>query len=267
MRPTTMFEATSNQSQLVDQHDANTQWGFGIAVSAVFLAFGIYIVGTLVLVNAARIAGATSAHRPHDLELTLFAYQFLVVGVAVSAYLLILGKYHLSPLSLGFRFPGWSTLGACGTAAVGILIGVVVLTVVENALLPGFKVHGNADVLFPKNELHIAAFERVLVFLMVAVEVPLTEETLFRGILFQGARTTLQRRVSRGIAIAGAAIVSGAVFGAAHLSDPRELHTLPTLILLGICLAYVFQYSRSVYGSALVHGIINGLAAITILTS
>lgn len=262
-----MFEARPDSARSVDERGEGARWGFGIGVSAVLLAFGIYIVGTLVLVNAARIAGATSNTRPHELELTLFAYQFLVLGVAISAYLLILGKYRLGAPTLGFHFPGWSAMGACATAAVGILIGVLLLTIVENALLPGFKVHGNADVLFPKNELHIAALEKVLVFLMVAVEVPLTEETLFRGILFQGARTTAQKHVSNGLAIACAAIVSGAIFGAAHLSDPRELHTLPTLILLGICLAYIFQNSRSVYGSALVHGIINGLAAVTILAS
>jgi membrane protease YdiL (CAAX protease family) len=56
-------------------------------------------------------------------------------------------------------------------------------------------------------------------------------------------------------------VVSGVLFGAAHF----ELYALPILAFLGFALAYVFQYGRSIYASALVHGIINFLSTVTIL--
>jgi len=95
------------------------------------------------------------------------------------------------------------------------------------------------------------------------IEAPLAEETLFRGIIFQGLRNLCSRWAPNGVAIFLAALVSGVVFGLAHL----EIHTLPILALLGIVLAYVFQYGRSIFASALVHGLVNILAVISLLQS
>jgi membrane protease YdiL (CAAX protease family) len=88
----------------------------------------------------------------------------------------------------------------------------------------------------------------------------LVEETLFRGIIFQGIARFSSRWLNEHLSIFVGAVVSGVIFGLAHF----EPHTLPILVFLGVALAYVFYYSRSIYSSMLVHGSVNAIAAISV---
>jgi membrane protease YdiL (CAAX protease family) len=122
-------------------------------------------------------------------------------------------------------------------------------------------VHGNVRELGNTIHGHPGAVEKILIVAWAAIEVPLTEETLFRGIIFQGLRTFFDRWIPYSVAVFVAAAISGTLFGLAH----GEPHTLPILIFVGMALAYIFQYGRSIYASAAVHGLINALAMITLL--
>jgi membrane protease YdiL (CAAX protease family) len=95
------------------------------------------------------------------------------------------------------------------------------------------------------------------------VLVPLTEETLFRGIVFGGLARFFAGLIPENAAVFVAAVVSGAIFGLAHL----EPHTFPILMFLGICLAYIYYYGRSVFASALVHGLFNTIAVLAVVSS
>jgi membrane protease YdiL (CAAX protease family) len=259
-----MSETTGEvQSRAAELPDISVPWGLPIGLVAVAGAFTIYIVGSIILISVVLVFDP-HVSGSHDLEITAFSYQFLVLGVAAMSFWLVRARHRLSLSQLGIRFPGWGRLAAAAAAVIPLLLGVAIMSFLFETFVPGFKLQGNAQVIFPTSETHVALVEKILLFLFVAVEVPLTEEVLFRGILYQGARTFFLRHFSIGISVASGALVSGSVFGLLHLSDPRELHTLPTLILLGVALAYVFHYSRSVFGSALVHGIVNGLAIITV---
>ncbi|GAC1444590.1 MAG: hypothetical protein NVSMB52_04040 [Chloroflexota bacterium] len=232
-------------------------WGITEALGSILMAFGIYLVGGNLL---SLVAYGLYKHSTHVFDYV--AYQFLAMGVITSALVLILRKYRVGPSILGFHFPGWSALRNAAVSVMPIFLGVALLQLIFKVLLPGYHIQGNAHQLLPSTHHgHAPIFEQAALLLFASVEVPLVEETLFRGILFQGMRTFFARWFSYHASVAAAAVASGALFGLVH----PEPHSWPILIFIGIALAYVFQYSRSVYASALVHGIINSIAVLAVL--
>lgn len=228
-------------------------WGLGVGVSALAISFVVAVIGAGVTVHA-------TAHLPVLLS-DILAYQFLAVGVGISVVALILPRHGSHLAVLGFRFPGWDALLKAAVLVVPLMVGVALLTLLFNALLPGFHIQGNAkQELMPGLHKPVPLAEEVIVFLWAAVEAPLIEETLFRGILYQGLRTFFGRWMALPWAVLCAALVSGFTFGFVH----GQPHTLPILFFMGVVLAYVFQYTRSVYASAVLHGITNAIAVVSV---
>ncbi|MGH2447618.1 MAG: lysostaphin resistance A-like protein [Chloroflexota bacterium] len=227
-------------------------WGLGTVGGSVLIS------GFVGLVVAAAVLGAFRAFfNHHVLAADLISYQFLVAGVLLSAVLLILVRYEQGGSELGYRLPNAGK--AIGAALLGLLIAIIGIVVIYNvfdALLPQFNLHGNAKQLFTGLPKHPAAIKEVVLGLWVSVEAPIAEETLFRGIIFQGVRRFFDDWLPYQVSVLLGAIVSGTIFGLAH----GELHTLPILIFLGIVLAYVFQISRSIFASMLLHGLFNFVA-------
>lgn len=243
-----------------------TRWGLAVGLAAVGMAFAIYLVGDVMLATAIRALDPGSYSRRY-LEYTALGYQFLTLGVLASALLLVLGRYGVGPSALGYRFPGWRILALAALTVVPVLVASGLLQMLLNQILPGAPIHGNSQDVFPPRSLHVVPWERVLIGLFVAVQVPLTEETLFRGILYQGARTFFDRWLPYQGAVACAALLSGSMFALAHLADPRSINTLPIIILLGVVLAYAVELSRSVYSSMVIHGLNNGLAIVLVFST
>lgn len=233
-------------------------WGIGRAVGALIVTFACAVGGQIIL-----YALAAGYLKKHQIVANILSYQFLLAGVVLSAVVLILIPYRIGPRALGFRFPGWNTLGMAAVSVVGIMFAVAALEWLFNTLFPAYHLQGNAKQLFPGQHKHLGIVLEVAVVIWAGIEAPLAEETLFRGILFQGMRDTFSRRMPGWAAILIAAVVSGSLFGLAH----GEFHTLPILVMLGIILAYVFQLGRSIYASMVVHGLINTLAVIALLHS
>jgi membrane protease YdiL (CAAX protease family) len=228
-------------------------WGIGTVIAAILISFVSLLIGSTIVVSLA-------GKRP-SIEWEMVGYQALTIGVIISAVLLILFRYKLSPRALGYRFPGWSTLAAAAASVILITLAAYAIQEIFNRLFPGYNVHGNVRELGNTIRGHPGAAEKVVILAWASIEVPLTEETLFRGIIFQGLRTFFDRWIPYRLAVFCAAAISGTLFGLAH----GEPHTLPILIFVGIALAYIFQYGRSIFASALVHGLINALAMITLL--
>lgn len=238
----------------------STPWGILGAVGSFVLA---YIV--------AESAGTpfflldSSLQKRDTLLFELIGYQFLALGVVVAVIVLLTLTHARRGLtSVGFRFPGWQTILKAAATVPFLFVAVAVIAAAFDALFPGFHIQGNAqDILQHKNQ-HIGAFEKIVIVLWLAVEAPLVEETLFRGIMYQGLRQFFLRWLPEHGAIGAGAVLSGVIFGLVH----GEPHTLPILALLGVWLALVFQFGgRSIYASGIVHGIVNAVAAITTLSS
>ena len=100
-----------------------------------------------------------------------------------------------------------------------------------------------------------------LAFVVVAGIAPLVEEALFRGVLYQWLRGRL--------GVAPAVVVDSLIFASAHLvSGVAGLwKLLPVLFVIGCILALVFQRTRSLFASMLLHGANNGLAVIALLVA
>ncbi len=232
------------------------RWGAGTAFGALVLAFVVYIAGDSLL---AVVAMSLGLYERDPVIFSVVAYQFLVLGVALSAGWLIIRRTGVGHEALGFRFPGVPTLVKALLALAPIFLGVELISAAFSTFLPGFHLQGNAKQELPVGT-HVNEFRAILILIWASVEAPLTEEVLFRGVMFQGIAQSASRRLGRGSSTFVGAVTSGAIFGLVHF----EPHTLPILIFLGISLAYIFYYSRSIYASMLVHGTVNAIAAISV---
>ena len=237
------------------------RWGVGTGILAILLAFAVYIVGQVIVASIFE-ASARGSATTEELDIGVIAYQFLALGTAIAAGVLVIRRYGVNARALGFRFPGWTPLATAALTVIPVFLGVALLYFLFSTLFPSYHLQGNTqDLLHGKKTL--TGLEKIGIFIWAAIEAPITEETLFRGMLFQGLRETVARWLPRTAAVITAAMLSGGVFGALHF----EPQTFPILAFLGIVLALIFQYSRSIYASMLVHGIVNALAIITLIQS
>jgi uncharacterized protein len=230
-------------------------WGLVTALVALLVSFLVYVLGgTLVLSLDLR-------HRLHSQLLEgIIAYQALMVGVVICVVFLRVRQNRMGLEVLGFRFPGWGRLLRSIALLPVLYVGVAILTVLFNALLPQFQLQGNSKELLGGGSSRIPLSIEVVTLLWAAIEAPLVEEVLFRGIIYQGLRSFFVGRLSFGWSVFLAAFISGTIFAVFHF----EIHTLPILALFGMALAYVFQSSRSIYTSALLHGLNNGIAVLVL---
>lgn len=93
----------------------------------------------------------------------------------------------------------------------------------------------------------------VLALLVTAVLVPICEEVFFRGMLYGFLRTRWS--------LWAAVLVSSLLFGLAHFG---QVLLLPIFTFMGIVLALVYEWSRSLTNSIVLHGLNN--AVLTVAT-
>lgn len=235
---------------------ADVPWGIAEALSALLLTLAVALVGQVAL-----LAASPDLYHHHMLDFNIAGEQFFVLGVITSTVLLVLVRWHARLSLLGFAFPGWRRV--LGTVLLGFataLVSVAVVDAIFSTFFPWYHLQGNARQAFPGSLKHLSAGKQILILAWVAVEVPLAEETLFRGIIYQGIRHMYRRWFSYRSSVLSAAVTSGLVFGLAHL----EPQTFPILVVVGIVLAYVFELS-GLYASAMLHGLINGLQAFLLM--
>lgn len=99
----------------------------------------------------------------------------------------------------------------------------------------------------------------VSISILAVVLAPIGEETLFRGFLFKG----LRRRRS----FWPAALISGAVFGLAHYQSESFLLIVPSLIVVGVGLAFVYERRQSLLASVVAHGTFNLIGVLLLAAS
>jgi membrane protease YdiL (CAAX protease family) len=186
----------------------------------------------------------------------------LVLGVILSVLVLLVPRLHVGLSALGYRRSRWGrVVGTVGFGLIAAAVGVGLVEAAFSAFFPAYHLQGNAKQIFPSSLRTVGLQKQLLILAWVAVEVPLAEETLFRGIVYQGLRHVLRRWLSYRQAVLGAALVSGFIFALLHY----EPHTLPILLVVGVILAYVFELSGTIAGSVALHGLVNGLQVVLLM--
>lgn len=135
-----------------------------------------------------------------------------------------------------------------------VLIGIVVAVgggFLTRLLAHGHPVHQNVTVM----GLHVTLSVRIALSVLVVCVAPLVEELIFRGVLLSG----LMRSMPTGRAV----VISAVVFGCMHFPDfGFAWYPIPTLVILGLLLAWIRLKARSLWPSVTMHATNNLIAVI-----
>lgn len=218
-----------------------------------FPAVGVAILSTLLIV-ASNVLGGDD---PNQADVTTFllgigALLFMAIGIPLLAWICsrAFGSKRFTR-DLGWRIHWWDLpLGIAGAIAMwGLAIGVGALTKVI-----GLPEGNNTDTIKDQLEQNpqSAFVLLVLVLATAAVLAPLTEELLFRGMLFRGLLSRLP---------AGAAVgIQGVVFGCAHVVPSLGTANFGMLIVLsslGLCLGTMAWLTGRLWSGIIAHALFN----------
>lgn len=230
------------------RHQQKVPWGFVHIVLIVVLTvlcwgvtlFGLHATG---LLNA-----------PRDITRTTLLYTALLYLVLYVIIVLVIGSAGGLP-SLGYRSFGRRGLITFIVAVPSWYVLLIVVGTVGAALLNhGHALPSNVTTLFGKAPLgHLSAIDVILAFLVVSLIAPFVEETLFRGVLYQWLRGWAGSPFS--------IVLSALIFGALHFTPLL----LPVLFMMGCLLAIVFQITKSLYVSMLLHSLNNTVTVLALL--
>jgi membrane protease YdiL (CAAX protease family) len=212
-----------------------SNWGPGAAVLGVVLAIGAGILMS--------IPGVVIGHKPNG-DLTTFgnvtvqlatALGFLLVPMAIASWrgassmrviLQRLGVRRFRPSALK-----WMAAAAGAYLLFALLYSSLIVEPEQKDIAEGF---GTIPVQV----------------LLIVVAAPISEEVCFRGMLFGGLRERLPR--------IGAALLSGAIFGALHAVT--GVSAVPPLIMFGFVLALLYEKTGSIVPGILLHMLNNSVA-------
>ncbi len=238
-------------------------WGFwhivailGLSIAGWLVAIALVIAG-LVLVRVGTGSMPSMDTLGFGLVLTILLYLILYLAIIVVV------RSCRGWDDLGYRAPGWRTMLGV-VAFLPIWYGVLFVAGAASAYVinHGKPIPSNVTELFgPGGLKSVSPAVIVLVLVVAAVVAPVVEEALFRGVLYQWLRGR--------IGVGPAVVLDGGLFACAHLvSGIAGLwKLLPVLFVMGCLLAIVFQRSRSLFASMVLHGTNNGLALAFLLVT
>ncbi|MEO9176331.1 MAG: type II CAAX endopeptidase family protein [Gaiellales bacterium] len=202
----------------------------------------LLVAGTLAIVVGGHVASNDLLYSPWTSLAGIAAYIALIGGsiwAAMSA-----GGYR----ALGIRWP--ERPGRAFALAAGVLVAGLVASAALEPVLHGARSQGLTPRRFPGGaEASVGIAITALVLVLIG---PFAEELFFRGVLTGAFWARLGSFTP---------LVSGAIFGAAHL-EPRAF---PALFILGALLGWLYIRTRSVWPGVAVHAANNLLALIAAL--
>jgi membrane protease YdiL (CAAX protease family) len=202
----------------------------------------LLLAGTLVIALAGRIKSNQILYDPWTNVAGLAAYAALVTGTLWAA------RPAGGAGAIGLRLP--ARPGRAFALAGGVLVAGLAAGAALEPLLHGARSQGLTPRKFPGGA--EATIGLALTAIVIVVVAPFAEELFFRGAL-TGA---LANRLG-----AFTPLVSGAIFGAAHL-EPRAF---PALFVLGALLGWLYMRTRSLLPGVAVHAANNLLALLAAL--
>jgi uncharacterized protein len=213
-------------------------WGWRQTALGAALAAAPIVLLTLL----ARTQGASAT--PTKPTVLSAAFNVIVTIVFDSwfvfvAWLFSLRGRQLTRRSWGFRLPPKAMLWVVPAG----LVAVYLVNLVYNSLVTTKTQAVVSD--FPHS------LGGLLLFVLLAcVVAPLFEETFFRGFLFQGFASSF------GPIWGG--VISATLFSLSH----QQLDIFVPLFALGVALAWVFYYTRSLWTNVALHSLFNAIAVL-----
>lgn len=148
----------------------------------------------------------------------------------------------------------WTTVGlkkiSNNWIALSVIIGIIAIplsSLIANLLQNTLNLsteNPQLPFLVPDN---LSVMGMIIMAILVGLIVPFVEELFFRGIIY----SWLRNRFNIGVGI----LISSAIFGLVHV----DLAVAGTAFVLGIILGLVFEYSKSLWASVIIHSINNGI--------
>ena len=208
---------------------------------------GIYLLLYLtVLPLAIPLAAMLLFHTMDEAKI-----NFIYLSVNFAATTVIFRKYLLRSLADGLRFPmatlWYALLGTMGALLLGEMVTSLILR-----LCPEFMNVNDAAI-----SAQVAA-NPLLMFIGAVILAPVSEELLFRGLIFRGLydRSPLV-----------AHLLTMVLFSMIHVSGYVVMYDMKTLFFcflqylpVGYCLNFAYRYSGSIAAPILVHMANNLLA-------
>ncbi|MCU0491993.1 MAG: CPBP family intramembrane metalloprotease [Chloroflexaceae bacterium] len=222
-------------------------WRWRDVLWAILLVVGggaALVLGARALVQLAGISPGTGLASPLLYVMGVGVYVLMMVGVYLFAA----------------RKGGWASLGVrpAPTAAMWVAVPLCLLGMLLGGMI-NIAIAALSGRDFENPQVNALtggqAFtlpQLVLVFLLIAVLVPVAEELLFRGMIYP----LLRQRWGVALAV----LANAAIFAVFHVIPVL----FPSLFVAGLFLALLRETSKSIVPCILYHGVQNGLALILI---
>jgi uncharacterized protein len=180
-------------------------------------------------------------------------FGIMVYGIILLAiYVQIVRGRRASWRAVGYRMPPALPLALAPVIAIGQLMTVALLNATVLALTGQFE---NPQIEAITGGGGFSWTNFVLMLLLAGVAAPVVEETLFRGVLYGWLRVRMP--------VVLAVVISAAVFAGVHVIPIL----LPALFVVGIILAVVYEWSKSLWVPILLHAIQNSVAVVAIFAA
>jgi uncharacterized protein len=217
-------------------------WGWRDLLAAIIVA----AIGILTL-NLVLVGVGLFLHLPltenQDVLVIFLAVQDAIV--VATAWLFSIVRYHVGWDRLGLR--SFSVPMGC-TLSLGLLLASYVARLIYGLIAVALGMHIQQQEVLTRLDTHGVGF--ILTLFVAAVIAPISEEIFFRGFLYGGLR--------RRIGVVGAMLVSTLFFTGLHLSFDLFI----PIFLLGLFLAWLYEYTGSLYPGILLHAENNALSLI-----
>jgi membrane protease YdiL (CAAX protease family) len=178
------------------------------------------------------------------LMLVVIVQDLIIIGAAWAFSIL---RYRVGWAQLGWRTFNVA-FGCLLSAALFGLSYFIRICYVITAMALGWQLQPQ-DII---TRLNVSGWGLLLTFFSAAILAPIAEEIFFRGFLYAGLRAR--------IGVLGAMVTSTLFFTALHFS----LDAFIPIFILGLCLAFLYEKTGSLYPSIILHASNNGIAIIAL---
>jgi membrane protease YdiL (CAAX protease family) len=207
---------------------------------AFLIGIGLFMLGEIVLRQIA--AGITTGAERLNYLIAFYAlWTFAWLGAIWLVFVRLRG---LSFADLGYVVPDprWAARGiGFGFAALPLAYMIAIV------MRPVLGTDGGANVRQLLGGKDLTVFHAATMLLYGGFLVPITEELLFRGLVFRWLRQRMD--------FWAAALISAAIFGVAHVRPDQILLTA----ILAVPMAWLYERSRSLAPAILMHQTYNSL--------